>query len=369
MMKVSFERVDLFLSCKDLPKLHLFNVTDGFAVVSVHDKKTNSLIKLGTTEVNENNLNPIWATKVTVDYMFEEVQELTFQVYHKTDRGSTIDLSKHELIGELKFPLSSLMCAGSQKISGALASHSRSGPQGTLEVRAEAQVNTRDLFNVTFSGDKLANKDGFFGRSDPCLEIFRLSEDGSWTAVWRCKHIENSLSPHYPTYSIPMVTLCNNDIDRPLRIAIWDFESSGKHRSMGHVETSVRALLDAHNTPFHVIEAEKVGHKGYTHSGTLMAANCNVEHHPTFTDFVMGGLEMSLVVGIDFTGSNGDPKTPASLHFIHPAGGPVNHNPYEQVIHEIGGILEVYDSDKMYSVFGFGGRVRVWLYRRHHCLP
>ena len=45
--------------------------------------------------------------------------------------------------------------------------------RGTLEIRAEAQTNTRDLFVVTFRGYKLANKDGFFGTSDPFLVISR----------------------------------------------------------------------------------------------------------------------------------------------------------------------------------------------------
>jgi hypothetical protein len=44
---------------------------------------------------------------------------------------------------------------------------------GTLEVRAEAQTNTRDLLHVSFRGYKLANKDGFFGTSDPFLVISR----------------------------------------------------------------------------------------------------------------------------------------------------------------------------------------------------
>lgn len=35
---------------------------------------------------------------------------------------------------------------------------------------------------------------------------------------------------------------------------------------------------------------------------------------------VSGGLEMSLVVGIDYTASNGPPMDPRSLHFIDPRG-------------------------------------------------
>jgi hypothetical protein len=44
---------------------------------------------------------------------------------------------------------------------------------GELEIHAEPQTNTRDLFCVSFRGYKLANKDGFFGTSDPFLSISR----------------------------------------------------------------------------------------------------------------------------------------------------------------------------------------------------
>lgn len=35
---------------------------------------------------------------------------------------------------------------------------------------------------------------------------------------------------------------------------------------------------------------------------------------------VSGGLEMNLIVGIDYTASNGPPMDPRSLHFLDPRG-------------------------------------------------
>lgn len=69
-----------------------------------------------------------------------------------------------------------------------------------------------------------------------------------------------------------------------------------------------------------------------------------------------GGCEISLIVAIDFTGSNGDPTQPNSLHYIDPTG---RMNQYQEVIASVGHILEQYDSDQMYPVFGFGARVRL----------
>ena len=172
-------------------------------------------------------------------------------------------------------------------------------------------VNTRDLFCVTFSGTKLANKDGFFGTSDPFLEISRINEDGKYNVVWKNNRIDNSLSPKWGEAKIPMATLCNGDLDRPLIIEIWDWDSNGKHQSMGQVKTSPRALLTNNGAAMPVIEAAKAAKdKKYVCSGHLAAANTRIEHYPTFTEFIQGGLEINLVVAIDFTGSNGDPKAP-----------------------------------------------------------
>jgi hypothetical protein len=57
------------------------------------------------------------------------------------------------------------------------------------------------------------------------------------------------------------------------------------------------------------------------------------------------------MVAIDFTGSNGDPHSPSSLHFIHPSGG--QYNPYQHSISSVGSILQPYDSDNLvfYSVY------------------
>jgi hypothetical protein len=47
-------------------------------------------------------------------------------------------------------------------------------------------------------------------------------------------HLCNAL--HCPcTQKIPMVQLCNGDIDRPLKIEVFDHEKSGKHVPMGQV--------------------------------------------------------------------------------------------------------------------------------------
>jgi len=230
---------------------------------------------------------------------------------------------------------------------------------GSIEIRGEAVTNTRDVFIGTFAGTKLANKDGFFGKSDPFLQISRIYEDGKYGVVWKNDPVANNLSPTWPQARVPMMKLCNGDIDRPLRIEILDFDSSGKHASMGVVDTSVRALLDARGSPLNVIEEDKKKKSSsYVNSGTFNCTGCAIEQRPTFTDYIMGGCEVSLMVAIDFTGSNGDPSTSDSLHYINRAN-PAQMNQYQTAISAIGSVVEKYDTDRMFPVYGFGGRVKL----------
>lgn len=59
-------------------------------------------------------------------------------------------------------------------------------------------------------------------------------------------------------------------------------------------------------------------------------------------------------MAIDFTLSNGMPNKPDSLHYINPSTGT---NGYTDAINSIVGILETYDNDRLFPVYGFGGKV------------
>lgn len=61
-----------------------------------------------------------------------------------------------------------------------------------------------------------------------------------------------------------------------------------------------------------------------------------------------------MIVAIDFTGSNGSPKYPTSLHYMNPAAP----NQYQLAIAAITNILMSYDSDKRIPAFGFGAKTK-----------
>ena len=71
-------------------------------------------------------------------------------------------------------------------------------------------------------------------------------------------------------------------------------------------------------------------------------------------EYIFGGLDINLMVAIDFTGSNHHPSKKHSLHYM----GPPNYkSPYLEVIETVGKVLEPYDSDKKIDAYGFGADI------------
>merc|ERR1719491_2945076 len=76
---------------------------------------------------------------------------------------------------------------------------------------------------------------------------------------------------------------------------------------------------------------------------------------PTFPEYLSGGLKMNFTVAIDFTGSNGDPRKPGTLHYRHPDGA---LNDYQKSIESLGASFSHFSETKndSYPVYGFGAK-------------
>ena len=86
--------------------------------------------------------------------------------------------------------------------------------------------------------------------------------------------------------------------------------------------------------------------------------------HITFLDYLKSDVNVGLQIAIDFTSSNGDPQESDSLHSL--VSG--TKNDYEVAIESCGNVLQYYDADQLFPVYGFGailpGEEEV-----SHCFP
>lgn len=195
--------------------------------------------------------------------------------------------------------------------------------------------------------------------------------------VYRSKAIKNNLNPDWEPAVIELSVLCGGNLDNPVLVQVFDFESSGRHIIMGQFESSVNGLQRAAQTgqpitlqnkgkPAGVVtvqQAQVDGVQAITNqmAGVSISPGATVAAgspplavgRPNFIDYVSGGCEINVVVAIDFTGSNGDPRLPGTLHHISRGG---ERNDYEKAIAAIMSILVKYDSDQKFPVFGFGAK-------------
>jgi len=237
--------------------------------------------------------------------------------------------------------------------------------RGQVTIRAEPMAESNDYLQIQFfAARKLAKKDGFFGRSDPFICANRVREDGTYQRVWQSEVVRYDLTPTWKPAKIGIQKLCNGDLDRPLRFEVYDWDPDGTNDYMGYFDTSTRNLIEDSTREYPVVEEAKKKKRNYHDSGSVSCRFARMIHETTFLDFLRGGCELNLIVGIDFTGSNGHPSSPTSLHFIDPSGHTLNE--YQQAILSVGSIVQDYDHDRLFPVYGFGGRVGGQI---SHCFP
>jgi hypothetical protein len=116
---------------------------------------------------------------------------------------------------------------------------------GTLYARLQKPPRQNNgALALLLRGNKLKNVEGLFKKSDPFYEVRRTYDgSGTWHAVYRSKQVKDNLNPKWEPATVDVNALCDGDLDRKIQVAVFDWESSGKHESMGQFETTGEILL------------------------------------------------------------------------------------------------------------------------------
>ncbi|ETO31426.1 hypothetical protein RFI_05692 [Reticulomyxa filosa] len=343
------EQVQMFLSVQDLVSKDLLSKSDPFVVVYMKTQRTGRFEEVGRTETVKDSHYPKFAKEFLLDYFFEEEQELRFDVYDE-DKSSK-NLKDHDFLGSCHMVVGELVHAPGQQLVKQLLLKGKTIKNGKTKMyaRLTARVEllgkgTQEDLTFTFAGEKLAKMD-FFGKSDPFLEIYRYTKEQT-TLVHKTEVIKNTDKPTWKPFSISSQKLCNSDPERPLLLRVWDWDSDGSQQLIGEVKTNLNFLRN--NFKAELENPQKKGKK----VGTLKVVDLKSTVAYSFLHYMAGGVDMSLMVAIDFTGSNGHPLNPQSLHHLTPQG-----SQYQQAIRTIGNIVSCYDSDQKFPVWGFGAKM------------
>ncbi|XP_034561700.1 copine-3-like isoform X2 [Notolabrus celidotus] len=341
-------KVELTISCENLMDMDIFSKSDPLCAVYINTSGSR-WFEFGRTEMILNCLNPKFAKKFVMDYYFEVVQRLKFCVYDIDN--NTYDLSDDDFLGELECTLGQIV-SNKQMTRPLLLESKRPAGHGTITICAEEITDTR-VANFEISARKLDKK--YLWWSDPFLEFYKQTETG-WRLAHRTEVVKNNLSPIWRPFRISLRALCGGDVEKPVKVDCYDHHINGSHDLIGTFQTTLAQMqTGTHICPTEIecINPKKLKKKNYKNSGVVCFKRCEVIKEFTFLDYIMGGCQINFTIAIDFTGSNGDPRSPESLHYINPEG----YNEYLTAIWAVGNVIQDYDSNKMFPVFGFGAQI------------
>ena len=192
-----------------------------------------------------------------------------------------------------------------------------------------------------------------FGKSDPYLEFHRANKDGSYSLVHKTEVIKNTLNPVWQPFTISASSLGRGEDSCPIKVICYDWDKDGSHDLIGEFTTTLGELLSEKLTTWDLINPKKVSKKKYKNSGTISISSVKVFEKYSFLDYIFGGCQINFTVAVDFTGSNGNPKSPASLHY----NNPYQPNQYVRALTSVGEVCQDYDTDKLFPALGFGAKI------------
>lgn len=307
-------KIQLHLSCRNLPRMDLLSKSDPFVVIYKKEADDKQWREIQRTETIWNNEDPEFPDHIVMKFKFEAVQKLRFEVYDRDTKSSI--LSEQDYIGSFETTVSRIMGSRSNTLRAILLNERKKlSKPGELIVRGKEIEADLNYLYFTFSAENVDRKNWWgFGRSDPFYEIYQRQDDDKFLKVFTGEKILSDLSPNWRAQNVSLQRICNSDTKCELKIVVFDWESSGSHQYIGEFVTCVDELLKV--SKFDIINKTKQSYSKYTNSGVFIVNDILIKRRHSFLEFIQGGLELSLMVAIDFTASNGDPRDRRSLHHL-----------------------------------------------------
>jgi hypothetical protein len=296
----------------------------------------------GRTEVISGDASPVFIKTFTVHYYFEKQQRFKLEVLNA--EGDTE--AQHRVLGAVNFSIHELVCSQTHSLTKTIKNWMKFS-NGYLTVTSNEIPTQHKLLTMCWRLEDCSWKRPVY------IRICRSSES-EFLPVYKSELVNaRQRTADFRELRLTTHALCRDELSRPVKVQVH--EESGL--LIGEVETSLAELK----------------HRGYTYKADILQGSrkiCTLKlvlwdctAKTTFLDYVLGGCEISLVIGIDFTKSNGLPSDPESLHFMSNE----KPNEYIQAITAVGEILQYYDSDKRIPVFGFGAKLPPKFESVSHC--
>ncbi|CAH2324355.1 copine-7 [Pelobates cultripes] len=315
-------KVELRVCCKNLLDRDTLNKSDPCAVLLMQSQ--GQWMEVDRTEVIKSNLNPVFSKVFTVDYYFEEVQKLRFEVYDIHGHCS-IGARDDDFLGGVEITLGQIV-AQKKITKGLFLKYGKYAGKSTITVISEEISGNNGYVELSFCARKLDDKD-LFSKSDPFLEIYRINDDQSEQLVYRTEVVKNNLNPVWEPFKVSLSSLCCCEEKRKLRCLVWDYDSRGKHDFIGEFYATFEEMqkgIGGNKVQWDCVNPKyKIKKRNYKNSGVVILTDLKIHRVYSFLDYIMGGCQIHFTVSHDFA---------------------INFNPDDDECEGIQGIVESYQN-------------------------
>ena len=301
-------------------KVSLTNITKGanyqIEIFSLIGGVQTSLCNRENCMIDSVTNTAVLKTSIIMNYFFEKEQKI-FLLINKFGEYSK----------NMRFDTTLGCIMGSRKTT--LIKDIPNSDGEILNINAEKMKNSEEIFFLSFR----INPNVPVNFAEPKNKlVYHLSTADNNRPIYNSECLGNN--GRFNTIKIPAGL-----IDKGVNLAFIDC----KKKELLRVRTTIQDL--ANNQQFLIKMSKR------------RQFNCISESvltkEYTFVDYLKAGVRLGLSIAIDFTGSNGEPGHPKSLHYI--GGGEPNQ--YERAIYSCGNIMAYYDYDQLFPCYGFGAKI------------
>lgn len=339
-----FSLVELTVSCASLSSDQLNPPCT--MVVFYAEEETGLITEKSRTEIQNNSHSPAFMTSFKVSYCFEKQLKFRFDVFDMKEPNNS-NLTRQTFLGSLKCNIHEIVCSPTRSITKPIENTQTKRKNGTITVSSEEMSDLNHHVKMHW---EIINKN----LKGPMFLKFLRTSNAKNIPIFETA-LANSSPYRWEQIDIPVNKLCRGEESRKIKLEAYRVDKK-KHELIGSCNFTLADIKETTN--FQAI---------LTHENRNIANIClngfEYEERTSFLDYIFGGCEISLIVGIDFTKSNGLPAAPNSLHFLKNEAP----NEYIQALTAVGEILQYYDSDKRIPVYGFGAKLPPNFSVTSHC--
>lgn len=142
-----------------------------------------------------------------------------------------------------------------------------------------------------------------------------------------------------------------------IKFEVFEVAKNGQTSPIGEMENILSVFLIQSGKYYKVMKNGMI-------MGELLVEARKIPRH-SFLSYVFGGAQISLMMCVDFTNSNRDMRDRNSLHYFDDERS--EESEYAKAIRTVGGILQYYDHDNRYPLYGFGAKLPPYQNVVSHC--